>query len=517
MSDLPWPDGHPRRRRILLVLCLSLLAVVVDNTILNTALPTLALDLHATTTDLQWIIDAYTLVFAALLIAAGSLADRYGRREALLAGLVVFGLGSALAAVSSSAGELIAARAVMGLGAAFVMPATLSILTAVFPERERAAAIGAWSGVAGVGIVLGPTLGGFLLNHFDWGSVFWVNVPLVAVAVGLVLTVVPHVPGRRAGTRLDVLGAVLSAAAMLAVVDAVIQGPDRGWTSAPTLLEGALGLLLAGAFVVRELRVANPLIDVRVFGHRAFSAATTAVAITAFSLFGSLFALTQYLQLVLGYTPFGAGVRAMPFALAVIVVAPLSAPLAGRIGVRAVVPAGLALMGASLFLLGRLEVDSAYGVIAFATALGGLGMGLAIAPAGESIMTVLPPAQAGAGSAVNSTMQELGGALGVAVLGSLVSAAYRASIDGSGLPAAVLRPARESIGAADAVARGAGDLGPSVADAAHSAFVSGLSVGCTVGAVAAFAGAVLCAAALPPRVRPRPAPVAPVREAALAG
>src|SRR5579875_2299854 len=215
-------EAHPRRRQILAVLCLSLLIVVIDNTILNTALPTLAEKLSATTTDLQWITDSYTLVFGALLIVAGSLGDRYGRRGALLLGLVVFALGSALAATSGSAGALIAARGVMGLGGAFVMPATLSILTAVFPARERAAAIGAWSAVAGLGIVVGPTLGGFLLEHFAWGAVFWINVPLVAVALLAVGLVVPGLPGRREAGRLDLGGAAVSALAMLAIIDAVI-------------------------------------------------------------------------------------------------------------------------------------------------------------------------------------------------------------------------------------------------------------------------------------------------------
>jgi EmrB/QacA subfamily drug resistance transporter len=286
--------GHPRRRAILAVMCLSLLIVVIDNTILNTALPTLARVLHASTTNLQWITDAYTLAFAALLIMAGALGDRFGRRTALIVGLVVFATGSTWAALSGDTSTLIAARVVMGVGAAFVMPATLSILTAVFPARERAGAIGAWSAIAGVGIVVGPTLGGFLLAHFYWGSVFWVNVPLAAMALVAVVTVVPRLAGRRNDSgRLDTLGAVLSAAAMLAVIDAVIEGPNRGWTSAVTLGELAAGAVLIAAFIYRELHVSNPLIDVRIFRHRAFSAASSAIGLTFLALFGSLFALTR--------------------------------------------------------------------------------------------------------------------------------------------------------------------------------------------------------------------------------
>ena len=351
-------DGHPRRRAILAVLCLSLLIVVIDNTILNTALPTLARVLKASTTDLQWITDAYTLTFAALLIMAGALGDRFGRRRALLIGLVVFAAGSAWAALSGDSSTLIAARAVMGVGAAFVMPATLSILTAVFPVKERAGAIGAWSAIAGVGIVVGPTLGGLLLAHFYWGSVFWVNVPLVGVALTAVIAVVPDLPGRRetaaagnASTRLDTLGAILSAAAMLAIIDAVIEGPNRGWTSAWTLAELGLGAILIAAFVYRELHVPNPLIDVRVFRHRAFSAASSAIGLTFLALFGSLFALTQYLQLVHGYTPLSAGVRALPFAVAVMATAPLSSRLVARLGIRVIIPAGLTAMGGGLLLL----------------------------------------------------------------------------------------------------------------------------------------------------------------------
>lgn len=489
--------AHPRRRAILAVLCLSLLIVVIDNTILNTALPTLAEKLHATTTDLQWITDAYTLVFGALLIAAGSLGDRFGRRGALALGLTVFAAGSVLAATSDTTTALIVARAIMGVGGAFVMPATLSILTAVFPAKERPAAIGAWSAIAGVGIVVGPTLGGFLLSHFAWGAVFWINVPLVAIALVAVLLVVPSMPGHRGTGRLDVVGAGLSALAMVAIIDAVIEGPDRGWLSGKTLGEAAIGLALMTAFIAWELRVTAPLIDVRVFTHRAFSAAASAVGLTFFALFGSLFALTQYLQLVAGYTPFGAGLRALPFAAAVLVTAPTSALLVARLGVRRVVPFGLGLMAFGLLLLAQIDASTGYPYLGLAVAIMGAGMGLVVAPAGESIMTVLPQDQAGVGSAVNDTVQELGGSLGVAVVGSVVSAAYRTSMDGSHLPAAVVQPARESIGAAAAVARQAGAHGQPLLDSAHSAFIAAMTTGFTVAAAVALAGAVVTAITLP--------------------
>ena len=495
--------GHPRRRAILAVMCLSLLIVVIDNTILNTALPTLARVLGASTTGLQWITDAYTLAFAALLIMAGALGDRFGRRRALIAGLVVFATGSAWAALSGETSVLIAARAVMGIGAAFVMPATLSILTAVFPARERAGAISAWSAIAGVGIVVGPTLGGFLLAHFYWGSVFWINVPLAAVALVAVLRVVPRMAGRRnEGGRLDTLGAVLSAAAMLAVVDAVIEGPNRGWTSAVTLGELAAGAALIAAFVFRELHVRNPLIDVRVFRHRAFSAASSAIGLTFLALFGSLFALTQYLQLVHGYSPLSAGVRALPFAAAVMVTAPISSRLVARLGLRLVIPAGLAAMGCGLLMLTQVTPTTSYTFLAIGVAIMGAGMGLVMAPAGESIMSVLPAKYYGAGSAINDTVQELGGSLGIAVIGSVVASSFRHSLDAASLPAAMLGPARSSIAAADAVAAHAGPLGARMLELGHQSFTSAMTTGLTVAGIIALGGAVVVAIALPRRRSP---------------
>ena len=372
--------GHPRRRPILAVMCLSLLIVVIDSTILNTALPTLARVLKASTTDLQWITDAYSLVFAALLIVAGGLGDRYGRRRGLLLGLGIFGAGSIAAALSGDTAALIAARAVMGVGAAFVMPATLSIINAVFPVRERAGAIGAWSAVAGLGVVAGPTLGGLLLNHFYWGSVFWLNIPLIAAAMLAAVLVVPDMAGQRTSGRLDVLGAVLSAAGLVALVDAVIEGPDRGWASGKTLIVAAAGLVLIAGFIVRELFANNPLLDVRVFKHRAFSAATGAIALTLFALFGSLFALTQYLQLVHGYSPLAAGIRALPFAAGVMALAPVSSILVRALSARVVIPAGLSAMAAGLFVLTRIDTTSSYGLVAVGIAIMGVGMGLVLAP-----------------------------------------------------------------------------------------------------------------------------------------
>ena len=508
-ADARWPAGHPRRRRILLVLCLSLLIVVIDNTILNTALPTLARVLHAGTSSLQWITDAYTLCFAALLIPAGALGDRFGRRRSLVAGLAVFALGSTLAAFASGTGPLIGARVVMGLGATFVMPATLSILNAVFPPKERAQAIAAWSAVAGAAVVIGPTLGGLLLDHFWWGSVFLINVPLVAVALAGVVMTVPET-AEPSHSRFDIPGVVLVAGALFAIVDAIIEAPDRGWTAPLTLGLAAAGVTALAAFVWWELRMPSPLIDLRVFTSRAFSAAAGSVTVIFFALFGSLFVLTQYLQLVQGYSPLSAGLRALPFALAMAAVSPVSPLIAARLGTRVIMPAGMALMGLGLLDLSTAGVHTAYPALAVAVAIMGAGMGLVMAPASNTIMTTVPAHQAGAGSAINDTIREVGGALGVAIVGSLSAAVYRSRL-GSALatahaPGQVTHAATGSVAAADlTAARLGGAHGGELVTAAHSAFVTSMSVGMKVAAAVALASAVGTLFALTP-CRPRSVP-----------
>jgi len=492
-----WPDGHPQRRAILGVLCLSLLVVVIDNTILNTALPTLARVLPAGTSALQWITDAYTLCFAALLIPAGALGDRFGRRRALLGGLVVFAAGSLGAALAGSADQLIGFRVLMGLGAAFVMPATLSILNGVFPPAERAGAIGAWSAVAGVAIVIGPTLGGLLLTHFWWGSIFLVNLPLVALALVGVVAVVPET-AEEGSHRLDLLGTVLSAVALFLVVDAIIEAPTRGWTAPLTLVEAVAGAAVLAAFVVLELRREHPLIDLRVFTNRAFSVASGSVSVTFFALMGSLFVLTQFLQLVQGYSPLAAGVRALPFAVGMGLMSGLSAPLATRLGSRVLLAAGLALMAGGLLDLSTVGVHTAYLPIGVAVTVMGLGMGLVMAPASTTIMATVPAHQAGAGSAVNDTVREVGGAVGVAVVGSLTAALYAhrlgSTLQAHHAPTHAVQLATGSVAAADAVGRAVGGArGAALTAAAHSSFTSAMGVGLKAAAGVALAGA-LCAA-----------------------
>jgi EmrB/QacA subfamily drug resistance transporter len=505
-TNSKWPGGHPRRRQILLVLCLSLLVVVIDNTILNTALPTLAQVLHAGTSSLQWITDAYTLCFAALLIPAGALGDRYGRRLSLLGGLAVFALGSTAAAFAPGTGMLTGARVVMGLGAAFVMPATLSILNAVFPPKERPQAIAAWSAVTGIGIVIGPTLGGLLLSHFWWGSVFVINIPLVALALAGVILTVPETaePGSR---RLDLPGAVLVAGALFAIVDAIIEAPGRGWTGTATIAEITAGLAALGIFAWWELRIAHPLIDLRIFASRAFSTAAASVTVIFFALFGSLFVLTQYLQLVHGYSPLSAGLRALPFALAVGAVSPLSPILAKRLGTRVIIPAGMALMGLGLLDLSTAGVHTAYPALALAVAIMGAGMGLVMAPASTTIMTTVPARQAGAGSAINDTIREVGGALGIAIIGSLAAAVYRSRLAPvlatAHAPGPAAHLATSSVAAADSIGRHVGGLqGGELVGAAHSAFVNAMAMGMRVAAGVALVSAIGAVFALPPRRKP---------------
>jgi EmrB/QacA subfamily drug resistance transporter len=465
------------------VLCTSLLAIVIDNTIVNVALPTLVRELDADVSELQWVVDAYTLVFAGLLLPAGALGDRYGRRRTLLAGLLVFGVGSTAAAYAGGVDVLIVCRAVMGAGAAFIMPATLSLLITVFPdERERATAVGIWAATAGLGVALGPVAGGFLLDHFWWGSIFIVNVPLCVGAIVVGRRVVPESRDPVA-RRLDWAGATLSGTGLIALAWAVIEAPSDGWTSGPVLAAFALALVALGAFVLRQRRIREPLLDVGLFRNPRFSAASSTVMVLFFALFGFLFLATQYLQFVLGYSPLAAGVRVLPYAAAMIGFASVSAKLVSMFGTKRVATAGMLLFAVGLAVAATVAVDSGYGRLAVAFVLMGAGMGLAGAPATESIMNSLPPARANIGSAVNDTTRELGGALGVAVVGSIMSSLYAAQ-----LPA----DAPDSLGAAV-------QLGGAAADAAREAFISAMSTASLLVAGVAVLGALIAWLHLPAR------------------
>ena len=428
----------------------------------------------------------------------------------------MFAAGSAAAAFASGTGMLIGARVVMGLGAAFVMPATLSILNSVFPPKERPQAIAAWSAVTGIGIVIGPTLGGLLLTHFWWGSVFLINIPLVALALAGVILTVPETaqPGSH---RLDIPGTVLIGGALFAIVDAIIEAPGRGWTGTATLAEAAVGLAALAVFAWWELRIAHPLVDLRIFASRAFSTAAASVTVIFFALFGSLFVLTQYLQLVHGYSPLSAGLRALPFALAIGAMSPLSPILARRFGTRLVIPAGMALMGLGLLDLSTAGVHTAYPPIALAVAIMGAGMGLVMAPASTTIMTTVPAHQAGAGSAINDTIREVGGALGIAIVGSLAAAAYRSRLTPALIarhaPGLLVHLATSSVAAADAAGQQAGGAaGSELVAAAHSAFVNAMAMGVRVAAGVALISAVAAIFALPRRREPQATQAAPVTD-----
>ena len=505
---------HQRRWWILGVLCLSLLIIVVDNSILNVALPTLARPesqggLDATTSQLQWMVDAYTLVFAGLLLTAGSLGDRYGRRGALQFGLVVFGLGSLASAFAGSADQLIGTRAFMGIGGAFIMPATLSIITNVFPPQERGKAIGVWAGTAGLAGVLGPTTGGFLLEHFYWGSVFLVNIPVVVCGLLAGLFLIPTSKDP-APQKLDPIGALLSIAGLVTLLYAIIEAPQQGWGDPTIVMTFLLGAAILAGFFAWESHIDHPMLDVKFFKNPRFTAASTGITLIFFAMFGTTFLITQYLQFVLGYSPLASGLRFLPWAAVILIGSPLSAQLVDRIGTKIVVTLGLSLATAGLVSLATLQADSHYWPdVLWRMMLMASGMALTMAPATESIMSSLPLSKAGVGSAVNDTTRQVGGALGVAIVGSVLSSAYASRVGdflaGTPIKGHTAESIKESLGAALGVAKGlartAPDLAARLAHAADSAFVDGMQLGVLVAAGATLVGAVVAFLWLPARAR----------------
>ena len=495
------PDRiHRLRWWTLGVLSLSLFLVSLDNTILNVALPTLQRDLRPSASQLEWIVDAYMLVFASFLLVAGSLGDRFGRRRVLLTGLVIFGVGSLASAFSGSAEGLIASRALMGFGGAAIMPSTLSILSNVFAGKERAKAIAVWAAVSGLAVAFGPVIGGYLLQRFWWGSVFLVNVPFVAVAMIAAWSLVPESRDPRS-PRLDLVGAALSVAGLTALVWSIIEAPSHGWTSAAIMRGFVTAVLVLAAFVAWELRTEHPMLPLRFFRDPRFSAASASVALVFFALFGVIFELTQYLQSVLGYSALGAGLRTLPVSLGLILGAGLSTRLTPRIGTKLIVSGGLTVLAGGLALLGTLHTDGGYSTVAIAFLVLGFGMGLAMAPATDSIMGSLPLTQASVGSAINDTVRMVGGALGVAVLGSILSSRYSSDMGSAvhGLPAPVAHAARDDLGAALHAATQSRST--ALADAAKNAFVTGMTSAVWVAAAIAVLGALVALVALPSRER----------------
>jgi len=504
-----------RRYAVLATVCLAAFAINLDTTIINVALPDLARELGATTRQLQWIVDGYNLAFAGLVLTAGSLGDRFGRRPALLVGLGGFALASGLGAMAGSSGALIAVRFAMGMFAALIFPTTLSIIANTFPDRrERARAIGIWGAVTGLGVAIGPVTGGLLLAHYSWPSVFLALVPVALVALVAAAILVPE--SREPGlARLDLPGLVVSSAAVGLLVYTVIEAPRRGWQDPATLAGFALTAVLAVAFVAIERRREHPMIDVSLFRTPAFSAASGSVTVAFFALFGFIFLVTQYFQFIRGYGTLSTGLRILPVATTIAIGSVAGVALAGRLGTRAVVSTGLLLLGTSFGWIALSPAFMAYGQIVGQMVLMGLGLGLTTAPATESILSVLPAAKAGVGSAVNDATREAGGTLGVAVLGSIFTSLYADRI-GSGafaaLPAPVRQAAQDSVAAAiGASDRASGSTRVALVDGLQASFMSGFHVASFVAAGICLAGA-LGALALPGRVRTAAAPSLPTVE-----
>ena len=490
--------AHIRKAGVLVAVYAAVLAINLDVTIVNVALPSIATGLRAGTRGLQWVVDGYNLAFTALVLAAGSLSDRHGRRPALLAGLLGFAATSAAGATVNSTDALITARFGMGAFAALIFPATLSIITNTFPDRrQRAAALGGWGAIVGVGVASGPVTGGLLLEHFYWGSVFWALVPIALVAAVLGFFLVPEsrdptVPA------LDLRGLTISIGLLGTLVYTVIEAPTRGWDSSTTLIGFTIALGLTVTFVAVERAAAHPMLDVRLFADRRFSAASGAVTVTFFALSGFIFLITQYFQVLRGFGPLSAGARILPVALSLAVASIAGGLLAPRIGTRAVVVTGLISFATAMaWVAGSVEADTSYWTtIVPQMMFMGLGIGLISTPATESIMLVLPPSRAGVGSAVNDATRELGSTLGVAVVGSVFSSIFAARLLDSAF--AATGKATEATDSVPITFRIAG-RNSALLTAAQDSFLSGLTVACLVVASLCYAAAVAGLVALPGR------------------
>ncbi|WP_329109260.1 MFS transporter [Micromonospora sp. NBC_01699] len=484
--------GHPRRWVILGVLVISLLVVVLDNTILNVALRTLSDPVHglgASQGDLEWAINSYTLVFAGLLFTFGVLGDRLGRKRFLLLGLAMFGASSLLSAYAQSPGQLIGARALMGLGGAAIMPATLSIISNVFDPRERARAIGVWAGAVGLAVAIGPILGGLLLEHFWWGSVFLINVPVVLVGLVAAFVLVPESRDPRP-SRIDIVGVLLSVVGLVALTYGVIDGGEHGFDRPLVWVSIVGGLAVLAAFVLYELRVEFPSLDVRLFKMPRFAAPVAVVGLTFFAAMGVMFFSSFYLQLVRDYSPLRTGVLFLPFAAAQLIFAPRSAAMVKRYGAKAVSAVGLLLTALALAAFVFIGAETPIWVLVVSFFVQGVGMANIMAPATESVMSSLPREKAGVGSAVSNTVRQIGGALGVAVLGSVLSGVYRDQIAPAtdALPGPAQEAVSESISGAYAAAAQLGPAGQGVIDAANDAFVSAMHWAAGLSAIVAVIG-----------------------------
>lgn len=505
-DDLDGIDPHvyQRRWKILAVLCASLMIVIIGNTVLNVALPTLQQPtdiggLAATNTQVQWFVDSYGLVFAGLLFTAAALGDRFGRKGALQAGLVIFGAGSLIGAFADTSAVLIAARAIMGIGAAFVMPSTLSILTNVFPARERAKAIAIWAGISGAGAAIGPVASGLLLEHFWWGAVFLINVPIVTLALVAGYVLLPKSKDSTE-TPLDPVGALLSIVGLSSLVYAIIEGPHHGWISVESLVwfgGAAIALVLFGVW---EWRNRHPMLELRLFQNPRFAVASGGITLVFFAMFGMFFMLTQYLQGVLEYSPLGAAVRLLPISAMMMFVAPQTPKLVARFGADRVGATGLLCVAIGLAGTSMFGVGTGYLQLMVTMCVMAGGMALTMSPMTTQLMASVPRDRAGMGSATNDTTRELGGALGVAVLGSLVTSRYSAGVDEAvaGLPAQAREIAEGSLGGVRGlISRGLLPSDTPLLGIAKRAFVEGLSLAAMVGAVLVVLAALVVKRYLP--------------------
>lgn len=497
---------HRRRWWILAVLMFSLLIVVLDNSILNVAVKTIAspapTGIGATQSELEWAINSYTLVFAGLLFTAGLLGDRIGRKKVLLAGILVFGVGSALAAFSASPGELITWRALMGFGAAFVMPATLAVLMNVFERDEQPKAIGIWAGSVGLGIAIGPITGGLLLEHFWWGSIFLVNVPVVVIALVAMAVLVPDSRDPKPG-KVDPAGVALSIVGLVLLVYGIIRGGELADFTDTTVLAAIVGgLLVLAGFVWHEKRSSHPAIDITYFRKPAFSAAVAAIALVFFALMGVTFFSAFYLQSVRGYTALESGLLIVPLAAAQMIFAPRARLVVDRFGARAVCTVGMLLVAAGLASFALFDTGTPVWAMCLVFFVQGTGMAHIMPPVTVAVMQALPREKAGSGSAVNNTFRQVGGALGIAVLGSVLSTVYRGDIEAhlGAVPAGARDVAGESIEATLGVAEKLGPVaGKPLVAAAHDAFISAMHVTALGSAAVALIGALVVGLFLPGR------------------
>ncbi|MFJ5728960.1 MFS transporter [Streptomyces paradoxus] len=498
---------YVRRWWALLVLCLSLLITVMANTSLIVAAPDMTTDLGLSSSDLQWVVDSYTVPYAALMLVLGAIGDKYSRRGALVLGLLIFAAGSVMGSMVDETSLVIVARAIMGVGAAVVMPATLSLVVATFPRSERAKAITAWAATSGVAVAVGPLISGWLLEDHAWGSTFLINVPIAIAAVFGALALVP--PSKAEGMgRIDYVGGLLSIVTVGSLIYAAIEGPHSGWGVGPVTAAVVAGVGLA-AFVAWELRHPHPMLDVRKFALRPFSGSMLAVMFFFFGMFAVIYYATQFLQFVLGYGALETGVRLLPLGGAVFLGSAVTGMLAPKLGVRVMAVTGMAVGTAGMFLLTQIDKGSTYGDFLTQLMMLGLALGLAISPATDTIMGSFPESELGVGGGVNDTALELGGALGIAVLGSLLGTAYRDELTdlvGNRLPAEAMETAKDSVGAGLAVAeRVAQDpsAGPQQAqaavDAVHQAFAHGVAQTSLIGGIIMAAGTLIVLAVLPGR------------------